>query len=134
MTDPPYAIAKDVSENDEYTDWDKYHNWRSEWEEWDKSFTMKTLNKFVKARSMINYEIVERSSCSATCGIDGNHQKMLERNNFKQIRMIECVKSNPQPRNSHTTYLANIREVALVAVKKGCPSFNSYYDVVVRRV
>ena len=42
--------------------------------------------------------------------------------------MIEWVKSNPQPRNSHTTYLANVREVALTAVKKGCPTFNSHYD------
>ena len=33
-----------------------------------------------------------------------------------------------EPRNSHTTYLANIREVALTAVKKGCPTFNSHYD------
>ena len=50
---------------------------------------------------------------------------MLERRQFKQIRMIEWVKTNPQPRNSQTTYLANAREVALVAVKKGLATFNS---------
>ena len=42
--------------------------------------------------------------------------------------MIEWIKTNPQPLNSKTNYLTNCREIALTAVKKGKPTFNSKYD------
>lgn len=47
---------------------------------------------------------------------------------FKQLRFIEWVKTNPVPLNSKTNYLTNSREIALVAVKGGKPTFNSSYD------
>jgi site-specific DNA-methyltransferase (adenine-specific) len=52
----------------------------------------------------------------------------LEKHNFKQIRFIEWIKTNPQPLNSSVNYLTNCREIALVAVKGGKPTFNSKYD------
>ena len=55
-------------------------------------------------------------------------KKILERTGFKQIRMIEWIKTNPIPLHAGLTYLINPREVALVAVKKSLPTFNSYYD------
>ena len=56
-----------------------------------------------------------------------NLMKLVE-HKFKQIRMIEWIKTNPQPLNSKTNYLTNCREIALTAVKKGKPTFNSKYD------
>lgn len=53
---------------------------------------------------------------------------LLEKNNFKQIRMIEWIKTNPQPLNSKVNYLTNCREIALSAVKGSKPTFNSKYD------
>jgi len=53
---------------------------------------------------------------------------LYEKHKFIQIRFIEWIKTNPVPLNSKTNYLTNSREVALVAVKKGRPIFNSEYD------
>lgn len=47
---------------------------------------------------------------------------------FKQLRFVEWVKTNPVPINSKTNYLTNAREIALVGVKGGKPTFNSEYD------
>ena len=47
---------------------------------------------------------------------------------FKQIRLIEWIKSNPVPLNSKVNYLSNCREIAVLGVKKGKPTFNSQYD------
>ena len=47
---------------------------------------------------------------------------------FKQIRFIEWIKTNPVPLNSKTNYLTNAREIAVVGVKGGKPTFHSEYD------
>lgn len=54
--------------------------------------------------------------------------KWLEAAGFVQLRFIEWVKTNPVPLNSKNNYLTNAREIALVATKKGKPTFNSSYD------
>ena len=53
---------------------------------------------------------------------------LMEKHKFKQIRMIEWIKTNPQPINSKINYLTNCREIALIGVKGGKPTFNSSYD------
>ena len=55
-------------------------------------------------------------------------KEMLEAVKFKQLRMIEWIKTNPQPINSKRNYLTNCREVAVVAVKHGSCTFHSQYD------
>jgi site-specific DNA-methyltransferase (adenine-specific) len=55
-------------------------------------------------------------------------KNLLEKYKFKQIRFIEWIKTNPQPRNSKVNYLTNCREIALIGVKEGNPTFNSSYD------
>jgi site-specific DNA-methyltransferase (adenine-specific) len=55
-------------------------------------------------------------------------KELLEKYKYKQIRMIEWIKTNPQPLNSKTNYLTNCREIALVAIKGSKPTFNSKYD------
>ena len=57
-----------------------------------------------------------------------NLKDMLEGEKFKQIRMIEWLKTNPQPINSKVNYLTNCREIALLGIKKSKPTFNSKYD------
>ena len=52
----------------------------------------------------------------------------FERAGFKQIRLIEWIKTNPVPLNSKINYLTNAREIAVVGVKGGCPVFHSEYD------
>ena len=52
----------------------------------------------------------------------------MEKCKFKQIRFIEWIKTNPQPLNSKRNYLTNCREIALLGVKGGKPTFNSSYD------
>lgn len=52
----------------------------------------------------------------------------MENAKFKQIRFIEWIKTNPVPINSKINYLTNSREIALVGVKGGKPTFNSEYD------
>ena len=52
----------------------------------------------------------------------------MEKHKFKQIRFIEWIKTNPQPLNSGVNYLTNCREIALLGVKGGKPTFNSKYD------
>ena len=42
---------------------------------------------------------------------------LLEKYKFKQVRMIEWIKMNPQPLNSKVNYLTNCREIALTAIK-----------------
>lgn len=55
-------------------------------------------------------------------------KELFEKYNFKQIRFIEWIKTNPQPLNSSVNYLTNCREIALIGVKGGKPTFNSKYD------
>jgi site-specific DNA-methyltransferase (adenine-specific) len=52
----------------------------------------------------------------------------MEHEKFKQMRLIEWVKTNPPPINSNVNYLSNSREIAVLGVKKGKPTFNSSYD------
>lgn len=47
---------------------------------------------------------------------------------FKQLRLIEWLKTNPVPLNSQRNYLTNSREIAVLGVKGGNPTFNSQYD------
>ncbi len=47
---------------------------------------------------------------------------------FKQLRLIEWVKTNPVPLNSKRNYLTNSREIAVLGVKGGNPTFHSEYD------
>ena len=47
---------------------------------------------------------------------------------FKMLRLIVWNKTNPVPLNSKCIYLSNSREIAVVAVKGGSPTFHSRYD------
>jgi site-specific DNA-methyltransferase (adenine-specific) len=95
--------------------------------DWDKDFTMDILEKYIcqyykklrKGGSMIIFFDIWKITPL---------KDLLEKYNFKQIRYIEWIKTNPQPLNSKVNYLTNCREIALTCVKGGKPTFRSSYD------
>ena len=52
----------------------------------------------------------------------------LEDAGFKMLRLIVWNKTNPVPLNSRCTYLSNSREMAVIGVKGGSPTFNDSGD------
>lgn len=100
---------------------------KTQYGEWDSNFTVEVLEQFVKA-----YYKKLRKGGTAIIFFDlwkiGELKEIMERAGFKQIRFIEWIKTNPQPLNSKLNYLTNCREVALLGVKGGKPTFNSQYD------
>lgn len=100
---------------------------QTEYGDWDKNFTMEILDEFIK-------QYYKKLRQGGTCIIWFDIWKitplkeLMEKHKFKQIRFIEWIKTNPQPLNSKTNYLTNCREIALLGVKGGKPTFNSKYD------
>jgi site-specific DNA-methyltransferase (adenine-specific) len=100
---------------------------KTDYGEWDSQFTIDDLDQFVgeyykKLRTggtMIMFFDIWKITDLKT---------LFEKHNFKQIRFIEWIKTNPQPLNSGVNYLTNCREIALLGVKGGKPTFNSKYD------
>jgi len=54
-------------------------------------------------------------------------KEILENYNFRMLRFVELLKTNPVPYNSKRFYLTNGREIAIAAVKGNKPRFNSEY-------
>lgn len=100
---------------------------RTQYGDWDSSFSMGDLEKFIQkfyAKLKVGGTIIIWFDIWKI-----SHLKdILEKYKFKQIRFIEWIKTNPQPLNSKTNYLTNCREIALTAVKGSKPTFNSKYD------
>lgn len=100
---------------------------KTDYGEWDNNFNIDDLENFVR----LFYKKLRKGG---TCIIWFDLWKitplyeLLNKYKFKQIRMIEWIKTNPQPLNSKINYLTNCREIALLAVKGGKPTFNSKYD------
>ena len=95
--------------------------------DWDSEFTIEQLEMFIK-----HFYRVLKPSGTCIVFFDlwklTNLKSMLETENFKQIRFIEWLKTNPQPINSSVNYLTNCREIALLGIKRSKPTFNSKYD------
>ena len=100
---------------------------KTDYGDWDKDFDMETLDKFIgeyynKLRKggtlIIFFDIWKITPLS----------EIMTKYNFKQLRMIEWLKTNPQPRNSNVNYLTNCKEIAILGVKGSNPTFNSKYD------
>jgi len=100
---------------------------QTDYGEWDSEFTLETLNEFIK-----EFHRVLKNGGTCIVFFDiwkiTNLKDMLEKNKFKQLRFIEWIKTNPVPINSKVNYLTNSREMALTAIKKSKPTFNSQYD------
>jgi len=100
---------------------------RTNYGDWDTTFTIEELEDIIK-----QYYTKLKKGGTLIIFFDlwkiETLKDILEKNKFKQIRMIEWIKTNPQPLNSKLNYLTNCREIALTAVKGSKPTFNSSYD------
>ena len=100
---------------------------KTQYGDWDTSFTMEILEKFIA-------EYYKKLKNGGTLIIFFDIWKisylkeLMEKYKFKQVRFIELIKGNPQPINSKVNYLTNCREIALLGVKGSKPTFNSKYD------
>ena len=95
--------------------------------DWDAQFSLEKLQNFISEF----YRVLKKGG-TAIVFFDiwkiSDLKGMYDSAKFKQVRLIEWIKTNPQPRNSNVNYLTNCREIALLAVKGGKPTFNSKYD------
>jgi len=114
----------------------KKYGYKTEFGEWDKEFTIENLQEFI-------HLFYKKLKTGGTCIIFFDVWKLetlkrlmeqirqTKKGNwvgFKQLRFIEWIKTNPVPLNQSTNYLSNVREVALLGVKGGKPTFNSKFD------
>jgi len=110
----------------------KKYGYKTDYGEWDKEFTIEKLEEFIK----LFYKKLRKGG---TCIIFFDLWKIetlkrimetakTNKNGFKQIRFIEWIKTNPVPLNQSVNYLTNCREIALLGVKGGKPTFHSKYD------
>ena len=129
LTDPPYQISKEsgMQQARENKRGLKKFRVQTKFGEWDESFGVNELEPFIKEMHR-----VLKPSGTLICFYDlwklSYLARLFEDNKFKQLRYIEWIKTNPMPINSKLNYLTNSREIALTAVKKSKPTFNSEYD------
>jgi DNA modification methylase len=129
-----YKSVKNMTQEIMKTNYMKYgsiygkkYSVQTDYGEWDNQFNMDILDKFIS-------EYYKKLRKGGTLIIFFDIWKitllkdLLEKHKFKQIRFIEWIKTNPQPLNSKINYLTNCREIALIGVKGGKPTFNSKYD------
>ena len=104
----------------------KKYAYKSDFGEWDNTFTMETLDQIVgtyykklkKGGTLILWFDVYKLETL---------RKIFEKHKFKQIRIVQWVKSNPVPLNSKTNYLSNAIEYALLGIKGSKPTFHGEY-------
>lgn len=100
---------------------------KTDYGDWDNNFKIEDLDKFIG-------EYYKKLKKGGTLIIFFDLWKitelkqLMDKHNFKQIRFIEWIKTNPQPLNSKINYLTNCREIALIGIKDKKPIFNSQYD------
>lgn len=127
LIDPPYEVSRETNfQSGEATgkDTDRFRV-SMDFGDWDNNFT--GLDKVIEEC----YRVLKPNG-TIICFYDlwkiTTLKEYLEKAKFKQVRFIEWIKTNPVPLNSKTNYLINSREIALTAVKKAKPTFNSEYD------
>lgn len=127
LIDPPYEVSRETNfQSGEKTgkDTDRFRI-SMDFGKWDSGFS--GLDNVI----MECYRILKQSG-TLICFYDlwkvSTLKTYFDNAKFKQLRFVEWVKTNPVPINSKTNYLTNAREIALVGVKGGKPTFNSEYD------
>ena len=128
LTDPPYIISK-PSGFKSVVHGEKRFAVSTEHGEWDKpeNFSLEDLGDSINEY----YRVLKKHGTMITfCDLwkISKVKRIMEEAGFKQIRLIEWIKTNPVPLNSKRNYLSNAREVALLGVKVSKPTFHSKYD------
>lgn len=124
LTDPPYDISKETGFQS-CVNGNKKFMVSMDFGEWDHGSldleaTVKELYRVTNkgGTAIIWYDVWKISELKT----------MMESAGFKQIRLIEWIKTNPVPINSKVNYLTNAREVAVLGIKGSKPTFNSSFD------
>lgn len=131
LTDPPYIISKksgftELDEHGNGKGMKRFQTYQTDFGNWDRDeFTMADLDHIVQS-----YFRILRPGGVAVIFFDlwkcSDLADMLEGAGFKNIRIIEWLKTNAVPINSRANYLSNAREIAVVASKPGAePTFNT---------
>ena len=127
LTDPPYEISRETNfgaGEPSGRDTDRFRVSMS-FGEWDEQFD--GLDEVIREC----YRVLKNNG-TIICFYDiwkiTALKQYYEQAGFKQLRFIEWLKTNPVPLNSKINYLTNSREIAVVGVKRGKPTFHSEYD------
>ncbi len=124
LTDPPYCISKKTGFSS-VKNGEKRFAVSMDFGQWDQ------VEIDLKDMANTFYQSLRRGG-TAIVWYDvwkiGKVKEAMEIAGFKMIRLIIWQKKNPVPLNMRTTYLSNSREMAIVGVKVGKPTFNSKYD------
>ena len=127
LIDPPYEVSRETNfASGEATgrDTDRFRV-SMNFGDWDSCFT--GLDEVIREC----YRVLKKGG-TLICFYDlwkiTTLKEYFEAAKFKQLRFIEWIKTNPVPINSKKNYLTNSREIAVVGVKGGSPTFHSEYD------
>ncbi len=124
LTDPPYAVSRKTGFSSVKNGVQRFAV-SMDFGEWDHQ------QIDLAALAHETYRVLRRGG-TAIVWYDlwkiGHLYDALAGAGFKMLRLIVWNKTNPVPLNSKCTYLSNSREMAVVAVKGGGPTFNSAYD------
>lgn len=124
LTDPPYTISRptgfaSVSKNGV----DRFAV-SMDFGEWDHD----TIDLVALSEEMLR---ILRRGGTAIVWYDlwkiSHLAEAMTRAGFKMLRLLVWEKTNPVPLNMKSTYLSNSREVAVVGVKGGKPTFKEEY-------
>lgn len=125
LTDPPYAISRDTGFSKVRNGVERFAV-SMDFGEWDHA------EIDLAALAELSFTVL-RPGGTIVVWYDlwklTNLREALVNAGFKMLRMIIWQKTNPVPLNSRATYLSNSREMAVVGVKGGKPTFNSEYDI-----
>ena len=124
LTDPPYAVSRKTGFSS-FKNGEPRFAVSMDFGEWDQE----QIDLDALARE--TYRVLRRGG-TAIIWYDlwkiSHLYDALAGAGFKMLRLVVWNKTNPVPLNSRCTYLSNSREMAVVAVKGGSPTFNSAYD------
>lgn len=127
LIDPPYEVSRDTNFQSGELKGDNTDRFRvsMDFGDWDNGFT--GLDTVISEA----YRVLKKGG-TLICFYDlwklTTLKEYFEKAKFKQLRFIEWLKTNPVPLNSKTNYLTNAREIAILGVKGGRPTFHSEYD------
>ncbi len=127
LIDPPYEVSRDSHFQTRPitgTDVDRFRV-SMDFGDWDKNFT--GLDHV-----LLECHRVLRPGGTLICFYDlwkiTALRNYFNQAGFRQIRLLEWIKTNPVPLNSKVNYLTNAREIAVLGVKGSKPTFHSEYD------
>lgn len=127
LIDPPYEVSRSTNFRSGKATGKNTDRFRISMEFGDWDFDFSGLDRVIKEAWR-----VLKDGGTLICFYDvwklSALRQYFEEAHFKQLRLIEWLKTNPVPLNSRINYLTNAREIAVSGVKKSSPTFHSRYD------